>query len=548
MGRLLRFEFFMACFFSAGTAYAQGGACPTAANYTSPSNGSLVTLSSLGVKSCFYISKSTGKDSNAGSSESAPQAHLPGMPSYTGKITPAAGVGFILKGGDTWTASDLGDVWTWAGSSGAPIYIGVDQGWFASGTCGTSFCRPIWSCGGAACGGTGNYANYLFVAASYVTLDNIEFTGLFTNGAGANPSYVSTQLDHDIVENSYFHGWVIQAGSTQDFGIIASFNHNNFSPYTSLGSGLFYSVIDGSDTAENSMEAVGGNPTYVVGNVIQYVSNALENIGATFVHDNYFGPVVLSFQAAAHQNVLALGQADNGQTNQFVYNNVITGTVCSVCGGVVKLWLDQYNSPTSNVGYAFNNVIYNNSNGNLINQGHGTAGQTYWTWYFFNNTVECGTDSANGACYSDAAAAGGTATFHSENNHWITSSATPVSCTTYTCTSTTDLVQTVAAAKAQGYNSSQVFAFSPSLTAKATIGAGTNYQSICNTITGLDSNAGAACTNDTGYACSYNTGNHSVSCPNETTVPRLTAWDIGAYQYSPGPPPPINIQGSVKSN
>ena len=36
-------------------AFASGGACPSGANYLSPS-GTLVTLSSLGVTSCYFVS------------------------------------------------------------------------------------------------------------------------------------------------------------------------------------------------------------------------------------------------------------------------------------------------------------------------------------------------------------------------------------------------------------------------------------------------------------------------------------------------------------
>ncbi len=500
--------------------------------------GLFFTSVSVFAQHTYYISKSAGSDSNtstAAQSKATPWAHLPGMVSCAincKSYTPVAGDSFILKGGDTWVASDLGDVWTWSGTSGAPIYIGVDKTWYSGG----SWTRPIWTCGGAACSGTGNYANYWFPVGSYVTLDNIEFTGLYTNGTGGNPSYVAAQLDHEIVENCYFHGWTIASGATQDFGIIASFNHNSFSPYTSLGSGLFYSVIDGSDANQPSMEAIGGAPTYIVGNYIQNVSNELNSISTTNVHDNYFGPVLTSFQSGAHQNAAALGGSDNGQTYQFFYNNVITGSTCSVCGGVVKLWLDQYTASASDVGYAFNNVMYNNTPGNLIDQGHGTAGATYWTWNFFNNTVECGTDSNTGACYdATAAATGSSATFNSLNNHWISSGAgTGVSCGTgkYTCTSTNDLLQTVATAKGQGYSSTSTYAFQPTGTSGSTMGAGTNISSMCSTISELDSAAGTACASATGYACAYNTANHTVSCPALTlgARPASAAWDIGAYQ------------------
>ena len=521
------------------SAYGVGGACPAGTTYLNAVTNTLTTLASFGVTSCFYASTS-GSDANDGLSEASghPWLHIPGMvgcSSVCASTTPAAGEGFILRGGDHWTGASLGVVWTWAGNSSHLIWLGVDSTWFT----GSAWTRPIWDCGGTACSGTGNHVNYWFPAVSYVTLDNIEFTGLQTNGTGGNPSYVATQLDHDVVQNCYFHGWSISSGATQDFGIIASFNKNSFSPFTSLGSGLFYSVIDGSDTAKNSMEAVGGNPTYIVGNWMQDVTNELNSIGTSDVHDNWFGPVLTSFQAGAHQNAAALGGADNGQTNQFFYNNVITGSTCSVCGGVVKLWLDTYVAPVTNIGFAFNNVIFNNTNGNLINQGDGRAGATYWTWNFFNNTVECGTDASTGPCYSDAGAvAPSQATFHSENNFWISSTGTAVSCSVYTCTTQTDLLRSVAGAASAGYSSGTAFAFQPTIGSGPTVHAGTNAQTLCGTIAALNSAAGSACQHDTGYACHYNSANHSVSCPARTELARASsgAWDISAYNYSASTP------------
>lgn len=522
---------------AAPAAFAAGGTCPTAANYVNPSNpmGSLVTLSSLGVTSCYYFSKSAGSDRANGTSESTPQQHLPGMTDYAGSITPAAGQGFILKGGDTWGASDLGDVWKWGGTSGSPIYIGVDQKWFN----GSSWVRPIFTCGGAACSGTGNYANYFMIVGSYVTVDNIEFTGLLAPGTSGQPSYVLTELDHDVVENSYFHGWTMANGANHDDEMVVAFANNSFPPYTSQGSGLFYSVIDGSDTARNSMHAIGGSPTYIVGNVIQYVTNTTDNIQASNVHDNYFGPVVLSFQSGAHQNVLSICCADNSNTKQFIYNNVFTGTICGPCGGIVKLWLDQFGS-SNTVGYAFNNVIYNNSPGNMINQGHGTAGANVGTWNFFNNTVECGTDTSQIPCVNAAGVpSNAIAVFNSTNNHWILSGSPIVCSGGYSCPQTTDLTQTVSTANGQGYTSAQTYAFSPTSGGDSTVGTGSNIQSICTTINGLDRTAGAACQNSTGYACSYNRTNHAVSCPNETEIvrPASAAWDIGAHLYSTDTPP-----------
>ena len=83
-----------------------------------------------------YIA-ANGVDSNDGTSEGAPWAHLPGMASCTANCasyTPAAGDQFILRGGDTWANASFPIAWTWSGSSGSPIYIGVDKTWYSGST------------------------------------------------------------------------------------------------------------------------------------------------------------------------------------------------------------------------------------------------------------------------------------------------------------------------------------------------------------------------------------------------------------------------------
>jgi hypothetical protein len=529
---------------AAPAAFAAGGTCPRGADYVNPADpfGSLVTLSSLGITSCFYTSKSSGSDSNSGTDEAHPWAHIPGMTSCTNtchSLTPTPGEGFILKGGDTWVAADLGVVWLWTG----PFYIGVDPAWFSGG----SWTRPIFTCGYAACASASspaqyNKPNYLFINNSNVTVDNIEFTGLISNAAGGGPAYSVTQMQNDVIMRSYAHGWHVAVGATDDTQSAFQFNNNNNAPYSSVGSGLLLSIIDGADTTQNSMQGISGNPHYIVGNVIQYVTNGFQG-NCTQMHDNYWGTVPLSYNRGAHQNAIGMFDSANGATSQFVYNNVITGTTAS--GGIVKLWLDQFMAPTTH-GYAFNNALYNNAPGNYINiWGHGG---NYGPWDIFNNTAECGTDASQGPCAASCDSCNGIV--HSQNNHWISSSSGLQCGTGGSCKQTTDLLQTIGTANGQGYTSSSKYAFQPS-SGGSTVGAGTNIQSLCDTINGLDTLAGAACKNDVGYACSYNTTNHTVSCPDRSRVVRPTsgAWDIGAYQYSgqnPPPNPPTGLAAVVQ--
>ncbi len=160
-------------------AFAQGGACPTAAQYINPAlngvAGPLVTLASLGVTRCYYIA-ANGSDSNSGICEvvtgtspcttgNGPWQHDPYMPNCTATcatvqaaLTTTSAFGFIHRGGDTWhwftgspqiglpvnwpngTGSQVNG-WDWikSGTASTPFYIGIDYGWSVS----SPWTRPI---------------------------------------------------------------------------------------------------------------------------------------------------------------------------------------------------------------------------------------------------------------------------------------------------------------------------------------------------------------------------------------------------------------------
>ena len=225
-----------------------------------------------------------------------------------------------------------------------------------------------------------------------------------------------------------------------------------------------------------------------------------------------------------------------------MYNNVI---VNKQSGGMVTNWLTGNTSSFSGTGYVFNNVFYLNAAGNYLNIGPHAG--SFGTWNFFNNTLECGIDSSTGVCGSGATPL--TGTFNFNNNHFITSTTPAISCPGgATCNNGgANLTQSVSTANGQGYTSSQTYAFSPANSSGGTVGTGTNEQAICTaigsaTVNGLPNAAAwaqAACQSDTAYACSYNTSNHTLSCPNRTPNARPVsgAWDIGAFLYSTQNPP-----------
>jgi len=386
--------------------------------------GAIIALifgESASAATTHYISKSLGSDSNNGASTSAAWAHLPGMPSCTkncASYTPVPGDSFILKGGDTWDASDLDIFWTWSGTSSAGIYVGVDQTWYDPSVCGTSFCRPIWNCGGA-----GNFCSYTkngdgywtdWSGVQYVTVDNIEVTGLYSSSS-SNPNYFSIYGSNNTFEHIYAHGWShgTNASGATDSSVV-------FAPSTCCGGGLnnvmHDNVIDGSDTTQDSMAAFFGSGIHsVYNNIIKYVSNGVEG-SADIVHDNWFGPINVSFATGDHQNAIQQQAPVDTNTNVFIYNNVITQIND---GGIVKIWTEQaaVNNGAINT-YVFNNVVFNNVPGNDVDICQ--QGTNCGTHYYFNNTFQCGNDSSTDIC-SAPGGGGPTTVVYWTNNHCITS-------------------------------------------------------------------------------------------------------------------------------
>ena len=551
--------------FLAGAGLAHAGPCPTGTNYYSSDGQQLVTLASLGVMQCYYIA-ANGSDLNDGESETSghPWAHLPGMSTCTGNCaahTPAAGEGYIFRGGDTWNGTSIGITWNWAGTSANPIYIGVDPGWPATG-----WTRPIWSCGKVACTGS-QTGNFIAIQKAYVILDNIELTGLFETST-YHPSFVSAQGIGDIAENLYMHGW------GHDSTLVGQASSPAFSSLA-RGSVLRYNVEDGSDTTDDMMYFTHGATPTAYGNYIRYVQTGIDGCGDNW-HDNvveYGG-----WPGGGHEDGL-YQYAPCYATTVFMYNNIVRHFTWAGAGGDVKFWMSGNNFTTA-TGYAFNNLIYDNLTGNMVGTGghfgpknptggcvandpNPTVDCSYGTWYFFNNTVACGTDAipASNCQLGDSSnsqggvKSGAYMNLHLSNNHWISSGmSSALICTqaSFVCTDTNSVFQTFAAANGQGYNdTSETLAFSPPPSGKgSTVTVGTNIQTLCATIAAYDSLAGAACQNETTYACEYDATNHVVVCPTRAPIARGAAPNVGAYQFSytqsSTPAPPKGLTGIVE--
>jgi hypothetical protein len=562
------------------TAYAAGGACPSSAQYINPSNptGPLVTLASLGVTTCFYIA-ANGSDSNDGLSETSghPWAHAPGMVNCTGvckATTPAAGEGFIVRGGDIWHyfngspqvglpagwptgASAYAWDWQWSGTSAAEIYIGVDKTWFS----GAAWARPILSNDNptflpsapdpstpstfavASCAyPQGNLDNFVFNGVEYAQLDNFEFTGMCWNDSvksdgsndhnyikhfGRGPSYL---VSFRTFSNMYWHGWshtaftpaTCAAGSGSPRVCSGPGAVGGNTQATDQGTLIVFNVCDGSDSDDLTWTCVAGDAYDTEENVFRHKggTDILDNCHS--IHDNLWEYINNSPDGATHTDMWFC--VSEYAADSFYYNNLVryVGTEYDQPALSSVFWFAPQAGFTD---YIYNNVGHDvNCEGdcnNFSDNGHAVSAK------IFNNTwaSEQGIQfwrNNNGPNF----------TFTDANNHYITSLAagcaaayvTPSTVNGGSPSCSGDVFQTIAEANAQGYTSENDFA--PTATSTATIGTGANE-------TGNGAAFGPAFLKSTTKGCTYNTTTHAVECPAVTANPRPHGgpWDVGAYQH-----------------
>ncbi len=565
--------------FISASAFGAGGACPTGANYINTTTNSQVTLASLGVTNCYYVS-AAGSDSNAGTSEAAPWLHAPGMPSCSGNCatqwngTIPAGAGIILRGGDTWhfgnsSASPYsGGVWNFSvnpypmGTSANPIYVGVDQAWYT----GASWTRPILNGDNPTSTSTtlsscpyqiGSQNTFFEMQGlQYYILDNFEMTGLCQSDVG-QPSHHDVYVSYGglrapmTFENLYIHGWthVQFAALNGSTGCTASsvcfniFAFNGSVTGTTTGETVQGVVVDGSDSDPVGAGLAFGGFYNVAHSVFRYTSQCVVSHLHAF-HDNLYE----YFFENGHSNLLeALNETPGSNA---VYNNLfrhIENNCASGCG--VGFWPAP---PVGATDYYFNNLIYDAGAIEYFNIGQN--GNSQGALIFFNNTWEWALTAPPFTCTTTSAP------FTVANNLYILDGATPYgpNCASQQ-TTVTNLQMTHATATSKGFTASETYAYSPTSSSSPTVGAGTNegtqnsaYCSALSTAASSDpylSDAASACYNDTRYGCTYNSTSHMVNCPARSIIARPTnaAPDIGAYQFgsSPTPQPPTNVQAAA---
>jgi hypothetical protein len=497
----------------------------------------------LTFRAAYFVSTS-GSDTNAGDSRSVPWQHAPGMKNCASTCaghTPAAGEQFIFRGGDTWgfSTGTVGLPWdwgAWSGTSGNSIYIGVDPTYFTGG----SWARPKFSgnnpLSGSAVGSCPNnfvtggpppeaHSYLLTIAGNYTTFDNFDMLGFCTAvpvGTGGNyASYVLAGVSGattTTIQNFYFHGWTHTAAVNDQAMIVNTDNGSGTGDAIMLND-----VVDGSDSDGTSFQVTGGGPTTWIGNYIGNIGSGLVDGGIHLFHDNLLEHVGPSYTSGKHTNMFYVTSGPSNGT--IVYNNIFRHIPDAQ---TVVIQIDPCNGGTD---LFYNNLVYDTPGSNVVNIAVNDvcAAWSGSSFKMFNNTVQSGA----GPCTSIGKPGTSSPSFASqivENNHCINDAGVVYTTSLGTNpTSTTNTLQTTAAATAAGYTSSQTYAYSPTSAGSTTVGVGTDLTASC-------SGDLAVLCNDTTYGATYNATTHVVTTGARTANPRPSsgAWDTGAYEFAGG--------------
>jgi hypothetical protein len=559
-----------------------------------------------GVTTCWYVAAG-GSDSNAGTFESVPWLHAPGMPNCSGACATewtalsngATGTGIILRGGDTWhfgnsglspftgimtsgngSLCDAGNSCGWAIGGGAggtgnpwigttsnPIYIGVDPTWSSAST----WARPKMNGDNtpstsavASCGF--NQLNFSFLNAwsrsANFQVDNFEWLGLCTSGLNSgNAAYidihdhVNTAATNRILSNNYEHGWThtafnCPATNCNGVKMIGGPSNSTFGQ----GDTVVGNVADGSDTDQVSGDGITFGIYDVHNSYFGHMANAIISNNNHTSHDNLFEFLSQDADGVSHTNVEEHNTEWAGGTPNTSYNQVIRN--CFVTGAGEFL---QFAPNTGVPDYFGNSVMYNMStNANFIDlcggpgvgSGCGTANAVL---NIINDTLVL--PNSGGA----AGGPGTGSTANLINTHFVVpgggSGSSGYPAQGGTVNATTNLYQTPAQATAQGYTASQSPAAYFPTTGGATIGAGTSQNSFCNSMVSssdpLVQAAGNACLSGSKYSCVYNAMAHTMTCPVISPFVRGSAWDAGAFEFSNSgstlaPPTNLHVTPLVK--
>lgn len=460
----------------------------------------------------YYVDYSSGSDGNNGTSKTTPWKNAPGMAGCSGScasVSPGAGDSIILKGGVTWPNSAFQWNWSWSGSSGSPVYIGVDQTWFT----GSAWARPIMNAQSATLSGNNNFIQF-GSGLSYVVIDNLEFTGMFWSGSQGYGHTVIINIQdgtHITIENSYFHNWTHGgSGTTDDLNAI----QGSTNPPYNVGSIITHCIFTGLPNGGDS-----GSATYAVPeadhNIVHDLTNGFLVNNNISVHDNTIYNIRASFDPSVHENAI---ESTAGGTN-YIYNNVIHDTIA------ITIFVGGGTGSSAETDYIFNNVIYNSP---PIPVQIDTQPVASGSAYIYNNTLDAGSSGGTAIRVVDRGQ-GPMSVLDIRNNQYINGVSGNPACygsgssggcaSANSVTDSSNLNMSSATASSQGFTASGTNPYAPLSASAGTVKAGANLTS--RGITPLDSDILNA------------------------ARPASGAWDIGAYFFGGAaatrPAPPTGI-------
>jgi hypothetical protein len=488
----------------------------------------------------YYVA-ANGSDSNSGTSKTSPWAHIPGMMTWAGSHTPAAGDTFILRGCDVWGNSDFPISWQWSGTSSSHIVIDRDETWYNGANC-SSWNRAKFDAGHAVINPpecSNNNAFWEFGTVSYIDVNWIELANYhWTSSQAGGSCYshefianISTSSSYVHLSNWYVHAWTIASGAD---------DNDHFFMSGCETCSVDYAVIDNSD---GTVHTGAGMQWPTQHSIFKNVANALKpNMSGEFAYNDISN--VAGYVSGVHPNCIESIATIRGSGTLYIHDNRVHDN--GTCEGL------QVGNP-GETDYVWNNLWYNNtSNGangpNLPQNGNNAVALYYWNNTNVDQRSVCVSVASNGNKWSKA--------FKMQNNHCITAGTPsgtsqsggmvdgPISGAA-TITFSNNIVESLSSANGQGYNNSQAYVYSPTSSSSQTVGAGANLTSSWPT---------GFAVQDTTYACTEQTVNGVVQsvCPARTANNRPTSgnWDVGAFLFgsaSGSPPnPPTGLAAIVQ--
>jgi hypothetical protein len=498
-------------------------------------------------KNIYYIDNVGGSDANSQSqarSKSSPWAHQPYMASFKGSYSHTAGDCFIFKGGDTWVYSDHPTISTGGSSTVNMDYYGTDPAWFA----GSTFSRPVFDIQ------ANSETSVIHLNADFVIWDNWEIIHSSCGVNSSNQFAINTDRSNDpvYVTNNYIHDFSSPPSGCGSGGWfnVAIGDFGNFAGCTGK---VDHNVIDGSDgnTGYPATLGVIGPCSPITNNIFHDLCNAINSHSHLIAYNLIYnigpwtqGVANCDALGGLHENAVQIDDDSD------VHDNVIY----HMSGGEL-IQITPRANPAWPVSHIYNNVLYSNVPTAIEIGTGGDPVSTGGVLYVYNNTMECGSAGGMGCLQTYVSISALTW----ENNHLITKdgladlciNTSPINCKGPNGASASSLIylpatevyQTLAVANAQGYSSSQQYAYSPTSASNSTVTiAAMNNSSGCSSLLKL-------CT-DAEYGVQSMPGPMAVAARTPVTRPDTNGWNAGAYSFGSSsvvsPAPPSALSATVQ--